>query len=153
MSKELLRSLCGSWHGTCQTWFEPEMLADTAEVTGTIELVMNGKFVRFVYDSSIQGQPRTGEELLAFNSINQHFEVSWIDSFHMSDAILFSQGPAIDGGFEVVGAYEVGAGLPAWGWRTRYERLAIDQIRITAFNIMPGEEEAKALETILKKVG
>ncbi|MBL8852614.1 MAG: DUF1579 family protein [Planctomycetaceae bacterium] len=151
MSKEILRALCGSWRGTCQTWFEPEMLADTAEVFGTIEPVMDGKFARFVYRSTIQGRPRQGEELIAFNSINQQFEVSWIDDFHMSDAILFSQGPAIAQGFEVTGQYEVGSGLPTWGWKTRYELLEDGRLRLTAFNIMPGEDEAKALETILAR--
>lgn len=151
MSKERLRELCGTWQGTCQTWFEPEMLADTAQVSGVIDTVMNGKFIRFIYQSSIQGQPRDGEELLAFNSVNEQFEVAWIDSFHMSDAIMFSQGPALDNGFEVVGQYEVGSGLPPWGWRTRYEWDSPDQLKITAYNIMPGEDEAKALETILTR--
>ncbi|MDP1561939.1 MAG: DUF1579 family protein [Pirellulaceae bacterium] len=151
MSKEFLRSLCGSWRGICQTWFEPEIIADRAAVTGSIEPVMDGKFVRFVYRSTIQGKPRQGEELIAFNSINQQFEVSWIDDFHMSDAIMFSQGLAIDKGFEVSGLYEVGAGHPAWGWKTQYELLDDGRLRLTAYNIMPDEPEAKALETILER--
>ena len=31
MPKELLKSLVGSWEGTCQTWFEPGKLADESE--------------------------------------------------------------------------------------------------------------------------
>jgi len=152
MSKEVILQLCGGWRGTCQTWFEPGVLADTAEVHGSFDSVMNGKFVRFVYRSTIQGRPRHGEELLAFNTINQQFEVAWIDDFHMSDAIMFSQGSAIERGFEVTGQYEVGGGHPAWGWTTRYELLDDGRLRLTAYNLMPGEPEAKALETLLERV-
>lgn len=151
MSKEWIRQLSGAWRGTSQLWFEPDVVADTAEVSGSFQSILNGKFVRFNYRSTIQGQPRQGEELIAFNSLTQQFEVAWIDDFHMSDAILFSVGPAIERGFEVTGHYEVGGGNPPWGWKTRYELLEDGRLCMTAYNLMPGEPAAKALETILER--
>ena len=36
MSKDFLKSLVGSWEGTCQTWFEPGKLADDSKIKGKI---------------------------------------------------------------------------------------------------------------------
>jgi len=49
MPAEFLKSLVGSWEGTCQTWFEPGTLADESRVTGGMK-------------------PRLGEETIALNS-------------------------------------------------------------------------------------
>jgi len=37
----------------------------------------------------MQGKPRHGEETIAWNSVDQRFEVAWVDDFHMNYAILF----------------------------------------------------------------
>ncbi len=96
MSQELLESLVGSWEGTCRTWFEPDKLADESKIKGTIRPVLDGRFFRHEYESTIQGQPRHGDETIAFNSVTNRFQISWVDDFHMNYGIMFSEGEATE---------------------------------------------------------
>ena len=147
MPEDLLNSLVGSWEGTCRTWFEPGQLADESKIKGSIHPMLGGRYVRHEYESTMQGRPRHGEETIALNPVTKRFQLAWLDDFHTGSAILFSEGEATDRGFVVAGQYAISLTDPPWGWKTVFEVVDQDHITITAFNMMPNEPEAKAVET------
>jgi len=150
--KELFAKMTGTWEGNCKTWFEPGKLEDESTVKGMIEPALEGRFLRHTYEGAMKGKPRHGEEMIAYNHVDKRFETSWVDDFHMSYAIMFSQGKAKERGFEVSGTYDTGENTPVWGWRTEFELVSDDELIIRAYNKPPEEPEGLAVETIYRRV-
>src|SRR5262245_57683596 len=76
MPKELLKSMVGSWEGTCQTWFQPSKVGDESNVKGEIRPQLDGRFIRHTYQSTMKGKQRHGEETIGLNSITKRLPVS-----------------------------------------------------------------------------
>jgi hypothetical protein len=147
----LLASLAGNWRGTSKLWLEPETLTDEAPIVGTIQIILDGRFTLFLYQSSIEGEAQHGMFTFGYNTSLEQFETSWVDSFHTITGIMFCAGAEIENGFAVTGSYPDPTGGPDWGWRTEVELTETNQLIITAYNITPEGNEAKAAEMILSR--
>jgi hypothetical protein len=148
-----LQNLVGNWSGITKTWFEKDVLIDESQSTAEITSILDGRFVVYDYESSLEGKPLIGKMIIGFDIPYQKFTFSWIDSFHMGTQIMHATGQATEKGFSILGAYgnpEYGDQL--FGWRTELEIINEEEIIFSAYNIMPGAEETKAIEAVYQRI-
>ena len=148
-----LNDLVGKWTGTTKTWFEPDVLADESPSEAEISAILEGRFISYDYTSSLNGKALSGKMIIGFDIPYQQFTFSWIDSFHMGTQIMQAKGEATANGFSITGSWgnpEYGDQL--FGWRTELEIINKNRIVFSAYNIMPGEEETKAIEAVYQRL-
>ncbi|WP_153799238.1 DUF1579 domain-containing protein [Foetidibacter luteolus] len=145
--------LQGNWEGITRTWFEPGNLADESPMKGTIRPVLGGRFMLHEYNGHINGEPFEGMVIYGFDIANNKWQAAWVDSFHMSTGIMFSESGAADStSFSVLGSYGMPEMPERWGWRTELKLEDADKLVITAWNITPQGEETMATETVYYRV-
>lgn len=133
--------------GITRTWFEADKLADESPMRGTMRVILDGRFIMHDYQGSFQGKPFEGIAIYGYELRSGKFQFAWIDSFHMSTGIMFSEGNNTSKEFSVLGSYGGTDTEQPWGWRTEIETINEDELIITAYNISPQGEETKAVET------
>ena len=145
-----ISSLVGTWEGTSKVWFEPDVVADESPCKGTIRQGVNNNSVIHEYEGAMQGKPLKGLAIYTVNPKTGECQAAWIDGFHMSAGILFSEGTGDNKKFKALGSF--GASGEKWGWRTEIEIPDQNKLIITAYLIMPQGDEQKATETILNRI-
>jgi hypothetical protein len=147
-----LAGIAGGWVGRSRLWLEPEGIPSEYPLQGSIQLVLGGRFAIFLYQGAMEGEAQQGMFIFGYNTHLDRFETSWVDSFHNHTAIMFCTGSAIENGFSVLGGYPDPNGGPDWGWRTDVQLVDADHLLITAYNIGPEGEGAKATESQLTRI-
>lgn len=153
-----LAGLVGIWKGTAKTYFDPGAPAESAPWSGTIEMILGGRFLRFAYVSHAMGQPIAGELTIAYEKGDRVFRMSWLDSLHTSPAILVSQSEPVTADLglapiHAVGTYFAGEGAPRWGWRTELDDRQSGALTLRMFNVSPTGKESLGVEVELTREG
>ena len=148
-----LKNMVGEWEGTATTWFEPDTIADQSPITGSMRLILGGRFLLHEYNTKFGGQPIEGLAIFGYHLALEQFQSAWMDSFHNGTAIMFSEGKRSGGDFSILGsyAYVTPEMEQHWGWRTTIESDA-DTVTIIAYNVTPEGEESKATEILYRRV-
>ncbi len=147
-----LARLAGSWAGTTRTWREPEGRPAESPTQGSIQLILNGRFALYLYQSSLDGEALHGMFTFGYNTNLNRYEASWLDSFHNNTAIMFCTGESRQNGFWVLGQSPDPEGGPDWSWRTEVELRDADHLTITTYTLGPEGAETKSVESILTRV-
>ena len=147
----LLGRLVGSWTGTTRTWFVPDKLADESPSRARIRQALDGRFVVLEYEGAMKGKPLFGMAIIGYHIDAALYTMAWVDSFHLGTATMHSEGEPRENGFSVLGHYDVPQSEP-WGWRTELALTSENRLVLTAYNIPPGGQEAKALESVYTRV-
>jgi hypothetical protein len=149
---QFLAQLVGGWAGRVHTWLEPEGVPIESRTQGSIQLILDGRFALYLYQTSMDGEAQHGLFTFGYNTTLDRYESSWVDSSHNNTAIMFCTGNSKEKGFAVLGSYPSSDGGPDWNWRTEVELVDKDHLIITAYNISPEGLEAKAVESKLTRI-
>ncbi len=148
----VLAQLAGGWAGTTRTWIDPDAAPVESKTQGSIQLILDGRFALYLYQTAVDGEPQHGMFMFGYNTTLDQYEASWMDSYHNNTAIMFCVGSPKDKGFSVLGSHPSADGGPDWGWRTEVEIIDHDHLSISAYDIHPEGAEAPAVKTLLTRV-
>lgn len=114
--------------------------------------MLGGRFWRHTYASTIQSQPRHGEEIIPWNAVTRQVQITWVDAFHLNYALMLSVGEAKERGWTVIGKYDAAPDVSPWGWKMVYDLRDENHLTITVKNITPDGQEAKAVEGMYHRI-
>ena len=149
---QFLGKLVGGWSGKTLTYLEPEGIPTQAQTQGSVQLILDGRFALYLYQTSMDAKPEHGLFTFGYNTTLDRWEASWVDSYHNNTAIMFCTGRSLDRGFSVEGSYPDPTGGPDWTWRTEVNLVDDLHLVITGYNASTEGAEYKATETQLSRV-
>ncbi len=141
-TRGFLQEVIGTWRGTVSTWLRPEAAPLTGEISGSFSRLLDGGSVLYEYTSKVGEHRSDGIAIIGKDLADGHIRMTWVDTFHTSsDVMVLTQE---DDKLSFIGSYT--AGEETWGWRVVFGPVRNDELLIEHFNILPGDEEARAVE-------
>lgn len=150
---EVFSSLVGEWDGTNRLhlpWMKENSVQDS-ESKAKVQFSAQGKFLKIEYDWVFENEKQEGLILLGNEKDTNSTKAFWIDSWHMGDKFLVSEGAQNGNGIiSLKGFYKV-PDCADWGWQTVIEAKNPDSFKITMFNVSPEGVEDLAVEAVYQK--
>lgn len=150
---EILEKLVGKWRGINRlhtTWIPDNPVRETVS-RAIIELTARGRFLKIEYDWAFEEAIQEGLILIGDEQDSDSIKAFWIDSWHLSDKFMVSEGVrGTNGTISLKGFYAV-PDHPDWGWRTIIEPECDNSFKITMYNVTPEGEESLAVEMEFKR--
>lgn len=140
--------LIGEWKGEnrLHTVWIPDDPLKVSESTCSVKTAAMSQHLVIEYSWNYQGEPQTGLMIIGSPKDKETIDVYWIDSWHLSNLFMNSEGAIKDGVISVKGFYKV-EGHPDWGWRTDLEVADSNSFSFTMYNVTPEGEESLAVES------
>ena len=116
-----------------------------------IDFSAQGKFLKIEYDWIFESVRQEGLILLGNENDSDLIKSFWIDSWHLSDKFMVSEGERTENGaISMKGFYTVPEN-PDWGWRTIIESENENSFKIVMYNVTPEGVEDLAVEAIYER--
>jgi Protein of unknown function (DUF1579) len=150
---EILRNLVGKWRGTNRlhtSWITENPVRETTSIAA-IEFTARGRFLKIEYDWTFDEAVQEGLILIGNEKDSDSMIAFWIDSWHLSDKFMVSEGQMDENGaISLKGFYAV-PDHPDWGWKTVVEPERDNSFKIVMYNVSPEGEESLAVEMNLNR--
>jgi hypothetical protein len=143
-------SRAGRWTGTYRLILDPNTPERVSSTAATLSPVAGGRFARLDYSWEDKGKPQDGSLLVGFEKERSVATAVWVDTWHMSNKFLISEGKAARGSVDVSGSYAAPPG-PDWGWRTVLGPGPDGTLRMVMYNVTPDGEEYLAVEALYSR--
>lgn len=144
---ENLEKLIGEWSGTNQLHLS--WLADSpfdSESKASIDFSAKGIFLKIEYDWFYEGKLQEGLILLGKEKNSELVKSFWIDSWHLNDKFMVSEGAIKSNGTVSTKGFYAVPDHPDWGWRTVIKYENKDSFKLIMYNVSPEGEETLAVE-------
>ena len=149
---KILEGLVGKWRGTNRlhtTWIEENPVRETVSIA-VVESTARGRFLKIEYDWTFEEAVQEGLILIGDQQDSDLIKAFWIDSWHLSDKFMVSEGRLEGGAISLKGFYTVPE-HPDWGWITIIEPERNNSFKIIMYNVSPQGEETLAVEMELNR--
>lgn len=146
------KTLTGEWRGTNRLytiWIEENPVHESKSVA-SVQTAANDKFLKIEYDWIYENEKQDGLLLIGSEKDSDEARAFWIDSWHMRDKFLSSDGKCSGDSISLKGFYQV-PGHEDWGWRTDIVFTDSNSFKIVMYNVSPEGAEDLAVEAIYER--
>jgi len=116
-------NLVGQWKGVKKLWMSPTEPMHESDTLMKVATTARGKFLTLNYNWDFEGFPQDGLLLVGVEEKTNKVAITWVDSWHMGDAVMTCKGRVEkDGSIYALGSYPAPTG-PDWGWSIRLKLI------------------------------
>ncbi len=85
-----LAKLAGEWNAKVTSWHAPGMEPEVSDATATLEMVLDGRYLKQTMKGSMMGMPYTGIGFTGYDNLSGEYRTVWMDS--IGTGMMFASG-------------------------------------------------------------